>query len=120
MTDWKAIQKAVLDAQEKRRSTTYPTLAQGFTLERDGRCGEIYYRKDDNILEIPWEMSGVEDYDILILPLEITSWNHPQQKAIERAEREQIIGDLETWLKAKKIRADAFAPLKRPLFPDKK
>lgn len=65
MTDWKAIQKAVLEAETKRRSATYRRLDQGFTIDPVGRCGHIYYRKGDEVLEIPWEMSSVEDCDIL-------------------------------------------------------
>ena len=110
------ISDAVKRSKEKRKTKLYPTLPQGFSLRYEGRSGAVFYRKEDKILDIYWEMSGVDDYDILLLPLDLSEWSHPEGERIPDDEREQIVCDLEIFLKGQNIKSDAFAPLKRPLY----
>ena len=50
------------------------SLPQGLTFCPDGRSGLIYFRRDDHVLELYWEMSGVDDYDILLSLEGVRRW----------------------------------------------
>ncbi len=98
----------------------FAALSEGFSVRSHGRSGFVYFREQERVLELYWEISGVEDYDWL-LSLEATrTWAHPKGARVAQAERQKIIDALEGWLALKKIRTDAFAPIKRSLFPQKK
>ncbi|HVX91193.1 MAG TPA: Imm74 family immunity protein [Candidatus Paceibacterota bacterium] len=95
----------------------FAALPEGFSLRSHGRSGFVYFRERERVLELYWEISGVEDYDWL-LSLEATkSWAHPKEEKVPEAERQRIVDALESWLASKKIRTDAFPPIKRNLFP---
>ena len=104
MIDSDDINRAVQAAQTKRRSNDFPALAEGYTFKADGRSGFVYYREGDHFLEIYWEMSGVPQYDILIAPLQITTWTCPEDGPIPAEKRQQIIDGLRTYLQAQRIR----------------
>lgn len=106
MVNSDAIKKAVQAAQAKRRGADFPALEEGYTFKADGRSGFVYFREDDRVLEIYWEMSGVPEYDILISPLEITSWTRPEDQLIPPEQRQQIVDGLRSFLLAKRIRSD--------------
>ena len=101
-----AMMQAMEAAQQKRRQTDFPGLAQGYTFKAEGRSGFVYYREGEQILEIYWEMSGVPRYDILISPSEIGNWTTPGGLAIPSLKRDQIISGLKEFLLASKIRPD--------------
>ena len=106
MFNHNAMMRAVEAAQQKRRRTDFPPLAQGYTFKADGRSGFVYYREGEQILEIYWEMSGVPQYDILISLSEIRNWTTPARLAIPSDKRDQIIGGLKDFLLASRIRPD--------------
>ena len=98
----------------------FTNLPEGFSLHSRGRSGFVYFRARECVLELYWEISGVEDYDWL-LSLEATkAWAHPKEEKMSDAERQTIVDALESWLASKNIRTDAFAPTKRSFFPQKK
>jgi hypothetical protein len=101
-----AMMQAVEAAQQKRRQTDFPGLAQGYTFKPDGRSGFVYYREGELILEIYFEMSGVPQYDILISLSEVRNWTMPQQSPIPAHKRDQIISGLKDFLLASRIRPD--------------
>jgi hypothetical protein len=98
--------QAVEAAQQKRRQTDFPGLAQGYTFKPDGRGGFVYYREGEQILEIYFEMSGVPQYDILILLSEVRNWTMPQPLLIPSHKWDQIISGLKDFLLASRIRPD--------------
>lgn len=94
----------------------FAALPEGFSFVSRGRSGFVYFRARDRVLELYWEVSGVEDYDWL-LSLEATKvWAYPKDQRVAEAEREEIVDALERWLASKKIRTDAFGPIKRSYF----
>lgn len=98
----------------------FAALPEGFSHRSRGRDGFIYFRAKERVLKLYWEISGVEDYDWL-LSLEATkSWAEPEGEKVAEAERRTIIDSLDRWLASKKIRTDAFGPIKRSFFPQKK
>jgi len=101
-----AMMQAVAAAQQKRRQTDFPRLAQGYTFKADGRSGYVYYREGERVLEIYWEMSGVPEYDILISLSEIRNWTTPEAVLIPSDKRDQIISGLKEFLVASRIRPD--------------
>lgn len=106
--DADALRKAVREAAEKRRAATFPSLAEGFTLQANGRCGYIYFRRGEHMLEIYWEVSAAEQFDILLLPLQVTHWHRPAGVLIPESESHDIIQALGRWLASQRIRSDAF------------
>lgn len=119
MTDWSKIQDAVKKEEARRQTEVYPKLSQGYSFEAHGRSGSVYFKSGEKVLDLFWEMSGVDHYDILLLPWDLSKWTHPVEP-IPKDERDRIMDGLEEFLKKKKIRSDAFAPLKTPLFPNTK
>lgn len=94
-------------------SANIAKLKQGFTFHAEGRSGAVFYKRDERILELYWEMSGVPEYDILLSTEEIRFWKYPQEEKIENPERDQIVRSLELWLRKENLRSDAF-PLAKP------
>lgn len=93
-------------------SVNIASLKQGFTLHVEGRSGAVFYKRDEHILEIYWEMSGVPEYDILLSTEEIRYWKYPHKEEVADMERDQIVGALESWLRKENLRSDAFPPAK--------
>ncbi|MBI2812919.1 MAG: hypothetical protein HYX71_01385 [Opitutae bacterium] len=85
-------------------------LNPGFTFHAEGRSGAIFYKRDEHVLELYWEMSGVPDYDILLWIDESYFWTYPKKEKIEDTERDQIIRALDLWLRKENLRSDAFPP----------
>jgi hypothetical protein len=52
MADHELIRQAVQAAQQKRREGDFKRLGQGYTFKPDDRSGFVYYKEDDQILEI--------------------------------------------------------------------
>ena len=102
-----------------RRKRAFAKNAGGFAFESAGRSGYIYYREEEKMTEMYWEMPGADDYDILLWLEGASKWILPREEKIPEDKRRVIVDALEAWLIAKKIRSDAFAPIKRSYFPKK-
>jgi hypothetical protein len=98
--------KVIEEANTKRRSKVWPTLKDGYTFVADGRSGFVYFKEQDKILEVYWEMSGVPQYDVLISTWEIQKWTFPSQEIIPEEARKRIISGLRDYLISQKIRPD--------------
>lgn len=94
-------------------------LPEGFSFHSHGREGSIFFRERGRVLEFYCEMPGVEDYDVLLW-LDTQTWTLPAGEKVAESDRARIVAALEVWLAAKAIRTDAFAPIKRPVFPRQK
>jgi len=102
----------IFDVRQKMKSD-FALLPEGFSLRSRGRDGFVYFREEDRVLELYWEISGVDDYDWLLSLESTKQWAHPKGENPSEAKRQEIIDALERWLAAKKIRTDAFKPVKR-------
>ena len=81
-------------------------LPQGFTYKSSGRQGSIYYREGEQILEIPWEMSGAREVDILVHLSGLDHWVLPQTELVPAADVVRIEEALKAWMKFMNYRAD--------------
>lgn len=72
----------------------------------DGRCGYIYYKEDGKICGMYYEMSGVDEYDILISFGSMQEWSEPAGVKITSLEKQMIKEQLLMWLNGKGIRAE--------------
>ena len=79
-----------------------------FTMTASGRDGSIRCSDGINVVELYWEMSGSPEFDILLCPLKLMSWD--SGIAIPRESQFQILSELREWLRGKKVRSDAAAP----------
>jgi hypothetical protein len=90
---------------DRRREHKVAELEPGFSFRASGRDGCIYYREGDKLLELYWEMSGVDEYDILLSLEGLRAWALPDVEPIEPAKQEEILAALRSWLPANKVRA---------------
>jgi hypothetical protein len=104
----------------RRMKARFTSLPEGFSGRSQGRSGFVYFRRQEKVLELYWEISGVADYDWLV-SLEATKvWADPKGEQVPEVERQEIVEALESWLVSQKIRTDAFGPIKRSVSPRKK
>jgi hypothetical protein len=80
-------------------------LAQGFTLIKRGRDGSIYYREENLILELPYEISGTPAQDILVSTAGFSHWVLPMNLQVEADKQMTIRHSFENWLLSQHIRA---------------
>jgi hypothetical protein len=85
-------------------------LPPGFTFKANGRQGSIYLREGEKTLEIPWEMSGVPQYDILVHLSGLSRWILPQAEPISGEDQARIEEALKAWLTSVKYRAELLRP----------
>jgi hypothetical protein len=98
--------KVVADRLAKRRcADKVDELEQGFTFRPSGRDGYIYFRRGEKLLELYWEMSGVDDYDILLSLEGLQQWVLPQSEPLASEQRAEIRTELQSWLAANNVRA---------------
>jgi hypothetical protein len=90
---------------KRRHDDKVDELAQGFSFRASGRDGFIYYREGARVLELYWEMSGVNEYDVLLSLKGLREWALPHVESIEPAKQEEILAALRSWLSANKVRA---------------
>ncbi|HEX3698296.1 MAG TPA: hypothetical protein VH374_23190 [Polyangia bacterium] len=91
--------------RQRWRDDRVVDLLQGFTFKTSGRQGFVYYREGDRMLELPWEMSGVPEYDILLNIFGLTRWVLPTIEPIPEGEGRRLEQDLKRWLDSVKYRA---------------
>jgi hypothetical protein len=60
--------------QQRWLSDDVEGMPDGFTLRKRGREGSLYYRYGDNVIELGWELSGSEDFDLEINPAGLSRW----------------------------------------------
>jgi hypothetical protein len=89
----------------RRRRDKVGELPDGFTFKPSGRDGYIYYREGERMLELLWEMSGPDDYDILLALDGLREWVLPQVEPIEITKQQEIEASLRSWLRHHGIRA---------------
>ena len=90
---------------KRRRDHKVAELEPGFSFRASGRAGCIYYREGDKILELHWEMSGVDEYDVLLSLNGLREWALPHVEPVEPAKQEELLAALRDWLAANKVRA---------------
>ena len=90
----------------ERRKIAFPTLQPGFTFEGTGRCGYVYFKEQERLLEVYWEMSGVPQFDYLLSPQGLSEWCYPARVPVSPARQSELLAELKAWLSAKKIRTD--------------
>jgi hypothetical protein len=93
----------------KRRQDAFARVGDGFTHDDKGRCGYIYFRERDKMLEIYWEMSGVPAYDIIIDGIPQV-WTFPEGLPISVEKRLELLSLLRIFLADLKVRTDLELP----------
>jgi hypothetical protein len=91
--------------KKRRREDAVDRLPQGFTFRAHGRYGYVYYLEGGRTLEIPWEMSGLKDKDIIICSGNLKNWALPTDEPIDPEQQKRIERDLQAWLTANNVRA---------------
>jgi hypothetical protein len=81
-----------------------------FQLRTTGRCGEIECREGERVLLIPWEMSGSPKYDLLLAPLNLTSWSSNPDEPIPPLKQREVLTALRQWLRSERLRTDIDLP----------
>ena len=76
----------------------------GFHLKPHGRSGTIYYIEKGRTAEFDFELSGSNEYDILLFFENSAVWTIPQKIQFTNEEKLKIKADLECWLANKKLR----------------
>lgn len=89
----------------RRRRDGVAQLPEGFSFRPSGRDGFIYYRKDHRILELYWEMSGLDDQDIILFLRGLRQWVLPVSEAVDLADQRGIEAALRQWLTSNNMRA---------------
>lgn len=84
-----------------------------FRMNTSGRCGEIECFDQGNVVRIYWEMSGSPKYDLLLAPLNLTSWSTGAKSPIPRSRQREILVALRQWLRSKRLRTDIDIPVNR-------
>jgi hypothetical protein len=74
-----------------------------------GRSGEIEYREQGKVLLIPCEISGVPRYELLLAPLNLTSWTSASEP-IHALKQREILSALRPWLGSQRLRTDIDLP----------
>jgi hypothetical protein len=86
-----------------------------FTFHADGRTGAISYSDGLHSIDIPWEMSGSERYDVLLAPLDLRYWRLPAREPIPHANQKDILVRLRQWLASRGARSDIDLPVESTL-----
>ena len=89
----------------RRRRDKVDELGAGFSFRASGRQGYIYYREEGRIMELYWEMSGVDEYDILLSLNGLREWALPHVEPVDSAKQKEILTDMQSWLVANNVRA---------------
>ena len=92
-------------AEARRHRDGVSNMAEGFHFRPSGRDGFIYYRRGLHVLELYWEMSGNEAFDILLSLDGIRHWHLPDLESIGEDEQRDIAARLREWLQSKNLRA---------------
>jgi hypothetical protein len=95
---------------KRRGDDNVEGLDQGFSFRASGRDGFVYYREGDKLLELYWEMSGVDEYDVLLSLNGLREWALPDVEPVDPAKQEEILAALRSWLAANKVRAQIEQP----------
>lgn len=96
-----------------------PSVARGdppdgwsVSLHGGGRAGELVYEEAGRSMLIPWEMSGVERYDLLLAPMRLSQWTHPvDAPPLPVPQQLRILHNLRAWLEARSYRTDLSRPI---------
>lgn len=78
----------------------------GFHQINEGRAGTFYYVKDSKVCEFFYEMSAVQEFDILVWFEELNEWFLPEQHSITEKEKDNIKMEFIEWLKSKRLKSD--------------
>ena len=76
----------------------------GFHIESRGREGNIYYAEDGRRCEIYFEISGVDQFDILVYFDSLAEWTLPVKERISVTDKERIRDLLRRFLADNNIR----------------
>lgn len=99
--------KVVARWNAKRRSKhEVHKLEEGFSFRASGRDGFIYFKEDEKIMELYWEMSGVPQYDILLSLGGLSEWALPSVEPTDHDKQVEILAKLKAWLEANTLRAE--------------
>ncbi|HOZ98081.1 MAG TPA: hypothetical protein PLS07_15225 [Niabella sp.] len=78
----------------------------GFHQKQHGRDGTIYYVEKGRVLEIYCEMSGVPQYDLLLVFEKLNHWSIPKNEPISSEKKSDIKKKLEQWLQNNQTKAE--------------
>lgn len=78
----------------------------GFHQISEGRAGTFYYVKDSKVCEFFYEMSAVQEFDILVWFEELNEWFLPEKHSITEKEKDNIKMEFTEWLKSKRLKSD--------------
>lgn len=81
-----------------------------FKMITQGRSGDILYQEGDRALELDWEMSGTNELNILLAPVDLRKWHAPLPTTIPLDKQKEILSRLRHWLHAEGLRSDIDLP----------
>jgi hypothetical protein len=93
-------------SEERRRRDNVDHLAQEFSFRPSGRDGYIYFKQDERIIELYWEMTGDSASNIRLSLEGLGSWAMPQATRLGQDEQNEILAALQRWLAENGIQAD--------------
>jgi len=95
-----AVERHRKDGVESLKNTV------GFHIKKHGRTGSIYFVDPSHrVCEFDYELSGSDEYDILITPPEPREWFLPVREILSESDKAEIIAKLKQWLTDSEIRA---------------
>lgn len=83
-------------------------LSEGFHFKPHGRAGYIYYVIEGNVLQIYFEISGSDKYDVLVHaePNELFEFVYPEREEVSKELSSVIYSGLIAWLSREGLRHD--------------
>jgi hypothetical protein len=78
----------------------------GIYMKPHGRIGSIYFVNEGRLCEIEYELSGTNQFDLLVFLDGTKEWILPTRELIKENEKEVIKEQIIHWLGQKKIRTD--------------
>jgi len=90
---------------KRRRRDGVDNLQQGFSFRPSGRDGFVYYREGAKVLELYWEMSGLDDSDLTLFLHGLREWILPEVEVVDIEKQTELEAALRAWLASSGLRA---------------
>jgi len=100
------VKKKIIEAAKKQMEKNY----EGFAIEREGRGGHIFYKKNGKVIVAYWELSfGKPDY--ACTKAELEKWTYPNETPLTDEETKQLFADMAEYNKTHKETIGTFEPV---------
>lgn len=102
----KVIRENWKSAQHNRDNLQAFIHENGFHLKPFGWGGTIYYIDNGKVLEIDFELSSGQKYDMLLSFETVKHWTKPFEQPFSKKEKDAVRAKLFAWLKKKQLKTD--------------